>query len=87
VIDFLSQLAQADAVIICTPEYIFSPPGVLKNALEWTVASSGFSGKSVALIVAATAGEKAFESLQLIMKTIEARFNEKTMLMIQGTKR
>lgn len=86
VVDFLSQLAEADAVIICTPEYIFSLPGVLKNALEWTVSSSGFSGKPVALIVAAAAGEKAFESLQLIMKTIEAVFDESTTLLIQGAK-
>ena len=86
VIDFLSLLAEADAVIICTPEYVFSLPGALKNALEWTVSSSGFSGKPVALIVAAAGGEKAFESLQLIMKTIEATFDESTTLLIQGAK-
>ena len=86
VVDFLSQLAEADAVIICSPEYVFSLPGVMKNALEWTVSSSGFSGKPTALIVAATGGEKAFESLQLIMKTIEAAFDESTTLLIQGAK-
>lgn len=86
VIEFMSQLVEADAVIICTPEYVFSLPGILKNALEWTVSSSGFSRKPVALIVAATAGEKAFESLQLIMKTIEASFDENTTLLIQGAK-
>ena len=86
VMNFLNQLAESDAVIICTPEYVFSLPGVLKNALEWTVSSSGFSKKPVALIVAATGGEKAFESLQLIMKTIEAKFDSSTTLLIQGAK-
>jgi chromate reductase, NAD(P)H dehydrogenase (quinone) len=40
VADWRSALAQADGVIICTPEYAFGVPGVLKNALDW-IASSG----------------------------------------------
>ncbi len=84
--DFRDQLKAADAVIICTPEYIFSLPAVLKNAIEWSVSSSSFSGKPVALIVASSLGEKAFDSLQLIMKTIEAVFDETTTLLIQGAK-
>jgi NAD(P)H-dependent FMN reductase len=86
VLDFRRQIEMADAVIICTPEYVFSLPGVLKNALEWTVSSSSFSGKKTALIVASASGEKAFESLQLIMKTIEAKIDDKTSLLIQGAK-
>jgi NAD(P)H-dependent FMN reductase len=86
VTDFRDQIRRADAVIICTPEYVYSLPGVLKNALEWTVSSSSFSSRPVALIVAATGGEKAYESLQLIMRTIEARFEEDTCLLLQGAK-
>ncbi len=86
VIDFRDQIQNADAIIICTPEYAFSLPGVLKNALEWTVSSSSFSGKPVALIVASSHGEKAFESLQLVMKIIEASFDGSTTLLIQGAK-
>jgi chromate reductase len=33
--DFRAQLERADAVLICTPEYSYSIPGVLKNALDW----------------------------------------------------
>ena len=76
----------ADAVVICTPEYVFSLPGVLKNALEWMVSSSTFSGKPVALITAAASGDKAQESLHLIMKTIEAGFSDDMTLLIQGAK-
>lgn len=32
VIDFRNAILKADGVIICTPEYVFSLPGILKNA-------------------------------------------------------
>ncbi|MEB3103944.1 NADPH-dependent FMN reductase [Paenibacillaceae bacterium T2] len=32
---FLEQVTEAEAVIIVTPEYNWSIPGVLKNALDW----------------------------------------------------
>lgn len=35
VVDFKKQVADADAVMIFTPEYNWSVPGVLKNALDW----------------------------------------------------
>ena len=31
------RLADADAVLLCTPEYAGSLPGSLKNLLDWTV--------------------------------------------------
>jgi NAD(P)H-dependent FMN reductase len=86
VLHFRRAIGQADAVIICTPEYVFSLPGILKNALEWTVSSSTLSGKPVALIVAAASGIKAQESLHLVMTTIEARLSDDTPLLIQGAK-
>lgn len=58
----------------------------MKNAIEWTVSTTVFSNKPVALIIASASGEKAFESLQLILTTIEARIAENSKLLIQGAK-
>nr|WP_268870269.1 MULTISPECIES: NADPH-dependent FMN reductase [Geobacillus] len=35
VVSFKRQIAAADGVLIITPEYNWSVPGVLKNALDW----------------------------------------------------
>ncbi len=67
---FREKIQTADGIIICTPEYVFSLPGTLKNALEWTVSTTVFSYKPVAFIVASASGEKAYESLDLIMRTL-----------------
>ena len=80
------KIKKADGVLICTPEYVFSLPGALKNAIEWCVSTTIFSEKPVALITASASGAKAHESLQLVMKTIYADIREETQLLIQGAK-
>ena len=86
VITFRELVDQADGVIICSPEYVFSLPAVLKNALEWTVATIVFSDKPVALIIASGLGEKALEQLILIMKTLQAKIGESATLILQGAR-
>ncbi len=52
------QIATADAVLFISPEYNFSMPGVLKNAIDWVsrpVAGQPFRDKPVA-IMGATSG-------------------------------
>lgn len=83
---FRNKLIDADGVIICTPEYVFSLPGSLKNALEWCVSTTIFSNKKTGLITASASGEMGHEQLLLIMKTLEAKFDETNQLLIQGVR-
>ena len=50
------QLAEADAVLFCTPEYAGSLPGSFKNLLDWTVGSGELYGKPVAWVNVAAEG-------------------------------
>ena len=59
-------IEQSHAVIICTPEYAFGIPGVLKNALDWCVSTVLFNQKPMAAISASPGhmgGERAMASL------------------------
>jgi len=86
VISLRSKIVQADGILICTPEYVFSLPGSLKNALEWCVSTTIFSNKKVGLITASASGEMAHEQLLLIMKTLEAKFVNDSQLLIKGVR-
>jgi NAD(P)H-dependent FMN reductase len=86
IIDLREKIDHADGVIICTPEYIFSIPSGLKNALEWCVATTIFTEKPTGLITASASGQQGHEELKLIMKTVMANFTDQTTLHIQGIK-
>lgn len=86
IIEFRNNIKKADAILICTPEYVFSIPSGLKNAIEWCVSTIVFSDKPTGLITASASGEKAHEELQLIMKTLMSKFTDETTLLIQGAK-
>ena len=54
---FRRQIREADALLFATPEYNYSMPGVLKNAIDWASRppDQPFAGKPVA-IIGASAG-------------------------------
>jgi len=84
IVAFWQAVDKADGLIICTPEYVFSIPSGLKNAIEWCVATTVFSDKPTGLITASAHGQQGHEELQRIMKTLMAKFTDNTTLLIQG---
>ena len=51
--EFKAKIRAADAILIATPEYNYSIPGVLKNAIDWASRPYGdnaFDGKPVGLM-------------------------------------
>jgi chromate reductase len=55
--EFKARIKAADAILIVTPEYNYSIPGVLKNAIDWASRPYGdnsFGGKPVAIMSAST---------------------------------
>jgi chromate reductase len=71
--DFRAQLAAADAVAICSPEYAHGVPGVLKNALDWVVGSGELVDKPLALINASPRSEYAYAQLTEILTVMSAK--------------
>ena len=83
VADFINFLSEANGVFFCIPEYAFGVPGALKNALDWTVSSStAFPDKPVALITAATGGDKAHAAFLLTLKAISSKIPEGATLLL-----
>jgi Predicted flavoprotein len=67
---FKAAIAEADGVIIVTPEYNWSVPGVLKNALDWCSRGERvFVGKPV-LTMGATPGMLGTVRAQLHLREI-----------------
>jgi len=57
VMEFKAGIKAADAIMIATPEYNYSMPGVLKNAIDWASRPFGdnsFDNKPLAIIGAST---------------------------------
>jgi chromate reductase, NAD(P)H dehydrogenase (quinone) len=55
VMEFKSKIREADALLVATPEYNYSVPGVLKNAIDFASRPYGdnpFDGKPVAIMSA-----------------------------------
>jgi chromate reductase, NAD(P)H dehydrogenase (quinone) len=82
--EFIHRIRESDGVIISTPEYVFSPPAVLKNCLEWTVSETVFTDKPTALIVASGNGERTLESISLVLKTLQVSMPEASKLLLKG---
>ncbi len=82
VLAFRGRLNAADAILIATPEYAMGIPGVLKNAIDWTVGSCEFAHKPTALITCTSSGEIAHPALLEVLRVLEARVTDDTALLL-----
>ncbi|WIV62028.1 NADPH-dependent FMN reductase [Amycolatopsis nalaikhensis] len=81
VAELRAAVKEADAVLICTPEYAGGLPGSFKNLLDWTVGGGEIYGKPVAWInassvAAPTGGRDAHDSLRKVLTYAGAKIVE-----------
>jgi chromate reductase, NAD(P)H dehydrogenase (quinone) len=68
-----AQIAAADAIAICSPEYAHGMPGSLKNGLDWLVSALEPIGKPVLLVCASPSGAPhAHAQLLEVLRTMMA---------------
>ena len=79
---FKRKIREADAVLICTPEYAFGIPGTLKNAIDWCVGTGEFVSKPVGLVTASSQGEKGHAALLLVLSAISANVIDESSLLL-----
>lgn len=77
VTELATRIASADGLIIVTPEYNYSIPGGLKNAIDWLsrLSPQPFAGKAVALASASMGmlgGARAQYHLRQVMVFLDA---------------
>lgn len=77
VLEFKQKIREADGILFATPEYNYSLPGVLKNAIDWASRPPGLSawlGKPAA-IMGATVGALGTARAQYHLRQILVTLN------------
>jgi chromate reductase len=76
VLAWRAALEASDAVLVATPEYGFSLPGALKNAIDWVIGSGEIESKIVGITASvniAGRGRRALEALADTLRAVNAR--------------
>ncbi len=66
-------LRRSDGLLIVSPEYGHSMPGVLKNALDWLVGSGELSGMPIALISGSPMATGGLRAQMALVQTLLAQ--------------
>ena len=69
---FHARVAEADALIIASPEYAHGVTGTIKNALDWLVSFEPFAYKHVAVLNASPRAHHADDALRETLRTMAA---------------
>lgn len=70
---FRRLLAEADAIVVSSPEYAHGVPGVLKDALDWLVGSGELVDKPVVVLDTSSRATHAHASLVETLTVMSAR--------------
>lgn len=76
VIALRTAIAQADAILFCTPEYAGTLPGAMKNLLDWCVGGTEINDKPVAWVNASSdprRGTGAQATLATVLGYVQAK--------------
>lgn len=92
VADLRARIGQADALLICTPEYAGALPGAFKNLLDWTVGGGEMDQKPVgwlntAGVTAPTGGADAHASLRTVLTYLGANIVEEACVRLPLTRK
>ncbi len=71
-----AEIRGSDGLLIASPEYGHSLPGVLKNAIDWVIGSGELERKVVAITAATPApnrGERGLSALRQTLMAVSAR--------------
>ncbi|WP_102795138.1 NADPH-dependent FMN reductase [Bowmanella denitrificans] len=68
-----SAVAQADGIILASPEYAHGISGPMKNALDWLVSGEEFPNKPTMLINTSPRAHHAQDALKEVLITMSAR--------------
>lgn len=72
VTELRTQVEQADALLIASPEYAHGVTGAIKNALDWLVSFEPFTNKPVAVLNASARAHHADDALRETLMTMNA---------------
>ncbi len=76
VTNFRTKVAEADALLIASPEYAHGVTGTIKNALDWLVSFEPFANKPVAVINTSPRAYHSDAALRETLKTMAAEIVE-----------
>ena len=72
VAEFRCVLSSADGLFIASPEYGFSLPGCLKNAIDWVIGSGELSDKPIAVTASVSSPARGQRGLKALLVTLSA---------------